>query len=255
MGLRTRREHGRKGLSALPRTALLCVLSALGLVVLLPLPAAAHTALLESSPADGATLRQPPAEAWLRLSDPIDPNLVTVTLTGADGRQLPLPAPTARDTTLTQPLPHLDNDRYALAYRIVSADGHPVTGAISFTVDAPLPSTTPTPAPAPAGTPQPAADDGSAALWWAAAPRSPSSWWPSPPRPSGTWGASADGSAEDDDRNAGQGQGDARPGAVPHRHPEEAVVVVIAVERLAHDPHDGAADQEPDHQADVLGEQ
>ncbi|GAA0559699.1 hypothetical protein GCM10009533_66170 [Saccharopolyspora spinosporotrichia] len=167
MGLRTRREHGRKGLSALPRTALLCVLSALGLVVLLPLPAAAHTALLESSPADGATLRQPPAEAWLRLSDPIDPNLVTVTLTGADGRQLPLPAPTARDTTLTQPLPHLDNDRYALAYRIVSADGHPVTGAISFTVDAPLPSTTPTPAPAPAGTPQPAADEGSAVLWWA----------------------------------------------------------------------------------------
>ncbi|QUH03451.1 copper resistance protein CopC [Saccharopolyspora erythraea] len=177
MGPRTRQEHGRRGLSALPRTALLWAFSALGLMVLLPLPAAAHTALLESSPADGATLQQAPAEAWLRLSDPIDPNLVTVTLTGADGRQLPLPPPTARDTTLTQPLPHLDNGRYALAYRIVSADGHPVTGAITFTLDAPLPNTTPTPMPTsapapanqppPADTPQPAAEDGSAALWWA----------------------------------------------------------------------------------------
>ncbi|MGP4017857.1 copper resistance CopC family protein [Saccharopolyspora sp. 5N708] len=107
--------------------------SALGLSAL-ELPASAHARLLESDPANGATLDSAPAAGRFRLSDPVNPSFVTVALTDQSGAQLPIAPPNVQNDTVTQPFPALNDGSYTLAYRIVSADGHPVSGAVSFQV-------------------------------------------------------------------------------------------------------------------------
>ena len=140
--------------------------TALGSAVLTAMPASAHATLVSSDPAAGTVLTSAPAQVSLVFSDELNPALVTVTLTGSDGAQRELAAPQVDGTTLTQPLPAVSGDA-VVAYRIVSADGHPVQGTVDFTVDVPAAAattpgastTTPTTAasttPAPTTTPAP----------------------------------------------------------------------------------------------------
>ena len=116
--------------------------------------ASAHASLIGSDPVQGAALPQPPASARLTFSDPVDPQFVSVSLTDQDGGHPQLPAPSVAQNEVTQALPELTNGSYTLAYRIVSADGHPVTGQLQFTVSAN------TPAPAPGTPPAPQAQPG-----------------------------------------------------------------------------------------------
>jgi methionine-rich copper-binding protein CopC len=126
----------------MPRTpssavARLVVTLALGLLagaVTAGVPAAAHTSLVSSSPADGATLTSAPKEVRLQFSgapaaDPLD---VAVTL---EGQTIP-PAGTVRvdGSTVVIPVDLPGPGAYTVAYRVVSADGHPVQGTVEFTV-------------------------------------------------------------------------------------------------------------------------
>lgn len=130
-------------------------------------PAFAHASLIGSDPVQGATLAQPPASARLSLSDPVDPQFVSVSLTDQDGGHPQLPAPSVAQNEVTQALPELANGGYTLAYRIVSADGHPVTGQLQFAVSANTPAPAPDapPAPQPASATQP--EGASWGLWTA----------------------------------------------------------------------------------------
>ncbi|MEV4460554.1 copper resistance CopC family protein [Microbispora sp. NPDC049633] len=148
-------------------------------------PAAAHTGLKSSTPKDGATVKKAPSHIELVFTEKIDRQFVTVVVTGPGGRKVAKGKPSTIGPVVTQPLTAgLPNGRYAIAFRVVSSDGHPVSGELHFTLKAPAPSPTPTfaspaisPSPAMAATPAGAAPSSPAAGTSAAASSSSGGGW------------------------------------------------------------------------------
>lgn len=113
-------------------------------------PAAAHAALISSDPADGATVGTPPRQIRLTFSQPVQESFSTVTVTGPGGRRWQRGPARSDGAVVTVPLqPLRPAGRYIVAYRVLSADGHPVDGTIAFTLTAPGPAAAPTPSPQP----------------------------------------------------------------------------------------------------------
>ncbi|MEV7690153.1 copper resistance CopC/CopD family protein [Streptomyces bungoensis] len=121
----------------LRRAAVLCT----GLFLLLlgtAVPASAHAALRGTDPDDGSLLRTAPRRVSLTFTEPV--SLLTDSLrvydpgnhrlrTGEAGH-----APGRSDTVRVR-LPHrLRTGTYTVAWRVVSADSHPVSGALTFSV-------------------------------------------------------------------------------------------------------------------------
>lgn len=118
------------------RTAALVGLLALVLALLAPaLPAAAHAELESSNPADGATLAAAPAVIELVFNEPVTPVPDAFRLFGSAG-ELPRPDATATGATVSVRPQGDATGRLLLAYRVISGDGHPVSGTLSFTVGA-----------------------------------------------------------------------------------------------------------------------
>jgi methionine-rich copper-binding protein CopC len=128
-------------------------------------PASAHTQLTGMQPAADSTVAVPPTTVVLTFDDPVQPGFALVTLTGPDGRQIDDGPPTVAATTVTESVAGRPIDgrsvdgRYAVAYRVVSSDGHPVSGELSFSVAAPavVSSEAATASPSPPPSPAPAA--------------------------------------------------------------------------------------------------
>lgn len=96
--------------------------------------ASAHAELLSTTPEDGAALDQAPAEAVLTFNEPVQLIDGSIRLFPGDEDPLTLDAH-VNNTSVVAPLPAtLDDGAYALSYRVVSADGHPISGAITFTI-------------------------------------------------------------------------------------------------------------------------
>jgi len=134
--------------------------STLTAVLGLPAAAEAHTDLVSSSPKGGAVLRTSPDELTLVFSEDIDPDFATVVLTVGKARERLDTQVDRGEVTGVVPR-NLDagtatgDFTWSVAYRVVSADGHPVTGKVDF--DAPFPkppaeSTDPTEQEEPGGT-------------------------------------------------------------------------------------------------------
>lgn len=102
------------------------------LLLLAASPAFGHAVLLETSPADGATLTEAPAELVLHFNEPVTP--VVVTLVDRTGAAIPGFKVRSVDTDLHMDLPRLERGSYIASWRVTSADSHPVAGAISFGV-------------------------------------------------------------------------------------------------------------------------
>lgn len=116
-------------------------------------PAWAHTRLDTSDPADGSSLATGPAQVSLTFTEPVQPGFSTVTVVGPDGLDYRSGEPSAGGATVgTAVRPLGPAGEYRIGYRVVSADGHPISGSVAFTLAAPGPG-----AAAPAGTPPPAA--------------------------------------------------------------------------------------------------
>lgn len=137
--------------------ALAAALLAALLVLLSPLSAAAHDALVSSSPAADSSVETLPTELTLTFSAKlIDGQGATeVVVTDPDGADVTDGAATVDGAVVTQPLsgsgPAGD---YHVIWKVVSSDGHPTSGEFSFTVTTgdtgdttPTPSATATPAP------------------------------------------------------------------------------------------------------------
>ncbi|MGO1544001.1 MAG: copper resistance CopC family protein [Gulosibacter sp.] len=102
-----------------------------------PLGAAtAHDQLIDSSPLPDEELAQSPTEATLRFSAEVVEIGAEIALVNADTSEvIELPETFTTDyDTLTQPLPELPAGSYALNWRVVSQDGHPISGTINFSV-------------------------------------------------------------------------------------------------------------------------
>lgn len=96
--------------------------------------ASAHAELLSTTPDDGAALDRAPAEAVLTFNEPVQLIDGSIRLFPGDEDPLTLDVH-VRNTSVVAPLPAtLDEGAYALSYRVVSADGHPISGAITFTI-------------------------------------------------------------------------------------------------------------------------
>ncbi len=130
-------------------------------------PAAAHTRLVGSDPADGSTLDRTPGAVVLTLTEPSVPLGTQVVVTGPDG---PASTGTAElvDATVRQPLlPGAPAGEYTVTWRATASDGHPLTGRLTFTARAPGAGEYPGPAPAPVADLTTGTENGVPALGWA----------------------------------------------------------------------------------------
>jgi copper transport protein len=94
----------------------------------------AHASLLRSEPADGAILEQPPPTLRLTFNEPVAPLVLRLI---APGGEMIAPTVAAKNAVVTVSLPALGRGTHNLSWRVISADGHPVGGALSFSVGAP----------------------------------------------------------------------------------------------------------------------
>ena len=111
-----------------------------GVLVLTSSPAAAHTDLIASDPAAGASLQQPPARVTLTFNEPMDPRLAAVALTVGKRQPARLAVAAGADATelvATVPAGMAQGGRWRVAFRVTSADGHPVQGDLAFSVGPP----------------------------------------------------------------------------------------------------------------------
>lgn len=124
----------RPGAGALRR-----LLAALGVILAVALggatPAFAHAELDTTTPGDQAVVPQPPKEVVLRFTEGIGVQPDGVRVLDSSAKRVDLGKATASDDTVTVPLPaDLPDGGYVVAWRVVSADGHPVHGAFQFFV-------------------------------------------------------------------------------------------------------------------------
>jgi methionine-rich copper-binding protein CopC len=119
---------------ALLRVALLGAL--LGALMSVAGTATAHSELRRSAPASGEVLSQPPERIELVFSERVQ--LTALRLYRVGGEEIALPRRAIRVADKeTLALPPLGTGAYRVEWRIISADGHPVGGTITFRVEAP----------------------------------------------------------------------------------------------------------------------
>lgn len=124
------RDNGRRSLSCASAAAgrIFCLLLAL-----VPTVAGAHAQLSASVPADSAVLERPPETLILRFNEPVE--AVSLRLIGSSGFLKTLDTPKTVDRELNIDLPpNVTAGSYAVAWRVLSADAHPVGGTIGFSV-------------------------------------------------------------------------------------------------------------------------
>ena len=113
------------------------------LSVLMAPTGSAHADLQVSTPGGGESLEVAPEEIRLTFSEELFEELVEISILDAAGdlystikvEQTP---PPGTDVIFPWP-PQAPPGEYSIAYRVVSADGHPVTGTVSFSYAATAP--------------------------------------------------------------------------------------------------------------------
>ena len=139
-------------------------LALFGLVVLAG-PAAAHNQLVSSNPKHEASLETGPSSIELVFDQAVQgsEDLNTVVVIGPGDTQWQGGAPTVSGTTVTAPVRELGPaGEYRIGYQILSADGHPVRGEVTFTLTK---AGNGTPAEVAAPAPEAGSSDGGLPVW------------------------------------------------------------------------------------------
>ncbi len=100
-------------------------------------PASAHNSLVSSSPNDKATVQESPEAIELTFDQPVQKGdgLNTVSVSGPGGTGWKTGTVDVASNVVSAPLDELGPaGAYQISYRIVSADGHPVSGRLEFTL-------------------------------------------------------------------------------------------------------------------------
>jgi methionine-rich copper-binding protein CopC len=99
--------------------------------------AAAHNSLVSADPADGASLPAGPQQVRLTFDQPVQRQFATVTVTGPGSTRWDGGEAVVSGSSVTAPVRPLGPaGEYVVGYRIVSADGHPVSGTLTFRLTA-----------------------------------------------------------------------------------------------------------------------
>lgn len=122
--------------TAVIATALMALFVVLGTSTM----ASAHSDTFQSVPANEAVVSTPVVELQFTFVEAVAQEFAPeVSLVNADGAVAELGAPTFDVTGATMTVPvvagALPNGSYTASYRIVSQDGHPASGSITFTVE------------------------------------------------------------------------------------------------------------------------
>ena len=113
-------------------TALLLAFSVVG-----ALPAAAHAQLLSSNPADDAVLAAAPERVEFVFNEDINPSFAQVVIDADGARNQAADEVTVDGAKVSAAIPaEVTQGEVTTRYRVVSADGHPIAGEITFTVEA-----------------------------------------------------------------------------------------------------------------------
>ncbi|MFJ6832794.1 copper resistance protein CopC [Streptomyces sp. NPDC091209] len=151
-GQRDRRRLGARALALLGGVLVLVLFGGVG-------SASAHAALTGTDPQDGSVLKSAPREVTLTFSESIGLLDDSFRVLTPENRRVHTGDPShadGRSDTATVTLPRgLGTGTFTVAWRVVSADSHPVSGAFTFSIG--KPSTTVAPLPPTGGNPASAA--------------------------------------------------------------------------------------------------
>ncbi len=108
------------------------------LLLLFALPAAAHSLLLEATPAANSVIAASPPALRLRFNNRIEKRLSRVRLVDERGeaRDLAVAEDGAADWLTASVPAAIAPGRYRVEWQVLSTDGHVVTGRFTFTVKA-----------------------------------------------------------------------------------------------------------------------
>lgn len=109
-------------------------LAGLGVATWSPSPAAAHAALLSSTPTDGGQPDSAPTEVELTFNENVSAALGAIRVLDAEGERVDGGDIENAGQRVTVALGDLDDGAYIVAWRVVSADSHPIKGSFTFSV-------------------------------------------------------------------------------------------------------------------------
>lgn len=127
-----RAQRRRRSLPVALTAVVVALLSVLGI------PAAvAHTGLTGTDPADGEILARAPATVTLSFNEPVGATAESVQVYTPSGAPMPVDVQALDATVTIAPEAPLGPGTHTVAWRATSADGHPISGAFTFSVGAP----------------------------------------------------------------------------------------------------------------------
>jgi copper transport protein len=122
--------------------------AALAALLLTPAAASAHALLVDAVPQRGATLKAEPREVVLHFSETVEGNFGAVRVFDAGAKRVDDGSsfhPGGSGARLAVRLkPGLPDGTYVATYRVISADSHPVSGGLVFSIGAPGAAAAPT---------------------------------------------------------------------------------------------------------------
>lgn len=96
----------------------------------------AHASLLRSTPVDGTVVGQALAHVTLTFSEPVTPLVLKLTRPNGESVRL-VGTPSGAVVGVDLPANDMAEGTYLLSWRVVSSDGHPVGGVLTFSVGSP----------------------------------------------------------------------------------------------------------------------
>jgi copper transport protein len=98
--------------------------------------ASAHAALVSSSPASAQVLNESPAQIVLNFDESVDIVPGSIRLVDASGRPVDVSGASheAGSSSISASVPSLGPGTYVVAWRAISVDSHPISGAFTFSV-------------------------------------------------------------------------------------------------------------------------
>lgn len=112
-------------------------------IFLSPITANAHTGVVSTSPSQDQVVTQLPSQITIEFSDDLmklgDKVVNTLTITAPDNSKVKISSISVQKNVITANIPTTEymDGTYLLSYRVVSGDGHPVSGEYSFVLNAP----------------------------------------------------------------------------------------------------------------------
>lgn len=106
-------------------------------------PAAAHTSVVKTTPEYKSTLAEMPQSISIEFTDVLmtlgDKKVNTIELTGPDGLPVAIEGTSIDQRILTVQLPEesYQDGTYLVSYRVVSADGHSISGSYELYLNTP----------------------------------------------------------------------------------------------------------------------